>query len=346
MTYAPAWTQQNASGRLEPAVDRVRAVSAAELADAVNRRRRLTYREAHDYSPQITAGLPVRLTTLATAEAPPLDNLRDALAVHVLEPPPGGLGGDPPTPAAMEWLWPEPDGDEGKVIVPAGAGAGEVALPAKLNGTEDWTDPAPSAGTTPIRAVHWNELRQAVEWLRRGRWVLPVYLTAGVFSVLPDTPWTGDAVANNGTNELRAVGFALLRTGDDPPRGLTDVTVLDATGLELTADLDCKIEAYRCKRPLDFVADPPTWNEYAPASDLAWQSPGGTGPDDAERIGTLDLSAGEPSALTGPALASACQAMVGGAEQSFLFRRADTGPETVGLIAWLTVAFELNAPPN
>jgi len=41
-------------------------------------------------------------------------------------------------------------------------------------------------------------LRQAIEWIRRGRGRLPVYLPAGIFSMLPNTPWIGDSVGATG----------------------------------------------------------------------------------------------------------------------------------------------------
>ena len=50
----------------------------------------------------------------------------------------------------MEWLWPEGDADEGKVLVSGaeGVGEGEVGLFQKLSGTDHWTDAVLSAGAT------------------------------------------------------------------------------------------------------------------------------------------------------------------------------------------------------
>jgi len=345
VSYAPAWVNGNASGRLEPATHWVRACDAAELAAAINRRRRLTYQLEQDFSSQIGAGLYVREATVASAAAP-FDNLRDGLAEKVLSAPTGTLGGEPPTPAALDWLWPLDDGDEGKRIVAGEAGAGEVNLFDKLGDTDDWTDPVLAPAASAVRAVHFNELRQTVEWLRRGHWELPLYLAAGLFSPLPDTPWIGESIANDGTNELRAVGFAILRTDEAPPRGLTNVALRDAGALELTADTDCTVQVHRCLRAIDFVADPPTWNEYDPSASAAWTAPGGAGAGDAVLIGSLALTADTPGALTGSPLAAALQAMIDGAEQNFLIRRSDTGPETVALTGRLLVEFDLNAPPN
>jgi hypothetical protein len=80
----------------------------------------------------------------------------------------GGLGGHPPSPSHMRWLWPEADADEDKPITLADPPpAGEVNFFAKMNGTGSWTDLIP-AGTW-LRALHLNKLRWSCETLRRGR---------------------------------------------------------------------------------------------------------------------------------------------------------------------------------
>ena len=346
MPYLATWTNGDAQGRVAPAVHRIRLSDAQELAEAINRRRLLTYQAAQDFSSHVAAGKRLREPTFDSAVAPPLDNFRAALAEKILSAPLGTLGGEPATPAAMDWLWPIADGDENKRIVAGEAGAGEVSLFDKLNATAGWTDADLLAAVSPVRAVHCNELRQAVEWLRRGRWVLPVYLATGLFSPLPDTPWIGELIANNGAQELRTLGMAILRTVDDPPRGLCGVMARESCSLAVTADADCQVEVYRCKRTVDFVTDRPTWNEYDPSASAAWASPGGAGADDAAWIGSVSLTAGVPGYLTGAALAEAVQAMVDGAEQNFLLRRADTGYETITLTAELTVEFDLDSPPN
>ena len=246
----------------------------------------------------------------------------------------------------MDWLWPVADADEDKILVARNAGPGQVSLLNKLNGTEDWSDPALTAGQDPIRATHFNELRQALEWVRRGRWELPIYLSAGIFSSLPDTPWIGGSIANNGMDELRSIGFVRMRTADTPPLGLTDATVRSSTILELTTDVSCQVEVYHCLRPIDFTDDAPTWNEYDPSASAAWSAPGGTGAGDATYIGTLTLTAGTAGALSGAALVAAVQDMIDGAEQNFLVRRSDTGYETIAVSGRLIVEFELDGPPN
>ncbi len=348
MPYQPAWTYGDANGRLTPGVHRIHLADPAEIAAAVNRRHRLTFRSADDFSGDLYAGAPVRVRTYASAQPPPYLNLRTALASAILEPEPGGAGGVPASPEAMCWLWPEQDGDAGKVIVndaQSAPSAGEVGLFDKLNTTSGWTD-APGAGLTHVRAVHLNELRRVVEMLRRGRWTLPLYLPCGLFSPLPDTPWIGDSVANNGADELRAVGHAVLRAGGAPELGLTNVTARDATAVELTADAACTVEVYRCLRAIDFDADPPTWNEYDPSGPAAWSVPGAGGAADATLLGSIVLAADTPGALTTPALQTAVQAMIDGGEQNFILRRADAGAQTIVVQARLIVEFDLDSPPN
>jgi hypothetical protein len=173
-----------------------------------------------------------------------------------------------------------------------------------------------------------------------------VYLAAGIFSTLPDTPWPGGQVANNGLDELRTLGFSVLRSGDDPELGLTGVTVRGSSALQLVADTDCTVEVHHCLREIDYDQYLPTWNEYDPNQSLAWTQPGGLGAGDSTPIGSVSLTAGVPGELSNTALADALQAMVDGAEQSFLLRRQDTGSETVEVSALLVVEFDLDTPPN
>lgn len=346
MTYTPTWANSNAQGRLEAGVHSIRDDDPAELAEAVNRRRRLVYLLGQDFSSQIGASKDVRAATVATQTPPPFRNLRENITEKILSPAIGGLGGTPSTPQAMDWLWPVGGGDENKVLVASDPDTGQVGLMEKLNGTQDWTDPTITGEQTFVRAIHFNELRQAIEWIVRGRWRLPVYLVGGIWSYLPNTPWIGDSIANSGTDDLRSVGFVVARTADTPALGLTGLTVRSATGLDVTADTDCQVAVYRCLREIDFAADPPTWNEYDPSASGAWATPGGTGSGDADYLGSLDLTADVTAQLSNAALTSAVQAMIDGAEQNFLIRRSDTGPETVGMLVELVVEFDLDSPPN
>jgi len=190
--------------------------------------------------------------------------------------------------------------------------------------------------------VHFNELRQSVEWTHRGRWTLPIYLPVGIFSMLPDTTWIGQAVANNGVVDLRSLGFCIISTDDSPARGLVDVTVRSGSFLTITADRACTIEARGCLRQIAWQSDKPTWNKYAPNANKAWDSPGALGAGDSTAIGSVALTADQPGTISGPALVSALQAMIDGGEPNFLLRRTDTGPTTVNVTAEVTVEFDLD----
>ncbi len=347
MSYDPTWTNGNTSDRLDAGVHSVCLVDAQEIDASINRRRLLTYQNEQDFSSHLYGGAFVRQSTVATASSPPFDNFRDSLAEKILSPPFGTFGGVPPSPISMVWLWPVAGADVDKIIVSGGGsiGEGQVGLFQKLNGTNHWTDQTLSEGNTSIRNVHWNELRQATEWIHRGRWELPVYFAVGIFSIVPDTPWVGGAIANNGVDELRTIGFAVIRTEDTPAKGLTEVTVRSSSKLELTADLDCTVQVYHCLRPIEFITNRPTWNKYDPGGG-SWSSPGGTGSGDATLIGSVSLTANTPGTVSGAGLTSALQAMIDGAEQNFLARRSDTGALTPQLTGTLTVDFEIDTPPN
>lgn len=331
MSYQAEW-DNGSGGRLTGGQDWLRPSDAEEMLAAVNRRRLLTFQDA--------------LAAALLPSATPLGMLRASLASDILQPPVGVLGGDPVSPAAMVWLWPEADGDEGKAIVGGAPGQGQVGLFDRLNGGAGWTDASVVGGH--VRAAHWNELRQAAEWIRRGRWRLPLYLTGGLNSIVPDLAWFGGAVGRNGLGELRTCGFAWCTgiSSSGEATGLRDIDVLNASRIEVTADCDCELGVSRCMRAIDFVNDPPTWNQYAPASGGDWETPGGWGNGDAESIGTIQALSGQAAVLTGAAVAAAFQAVVDGAQPNFAFRRLDDGPETVSLMAWLEVEFELRSPPN
>ncbi len=173
-----------------------------------------------------------------------------------------------------------------------------------------------------------------------------INFAGGLFSILPETPWLGEHVANNGANELRSVGFAQLQPGGEATLGLTDVTIRTTSELEITADADCSIEVYHCKRPIDFVGDPPTWNEYDPSASASWDTPGGLGAGDATYIGAMSLAGQTPGALSGAALQSVLQTMVDGGQQNILVRRSDSGSETIFISGRLLVEFTSTARPT
>lgn len=347
MTYSPSWTQADASGSVTDS-HFVRATDVAELAEAINRRRRLTYQDEQDFSEAVAAEGWISRLLISHAGPPPYASFRTNIQTDLLNAPAGALGGQPASPESMRWLWPIDDGDLGKQIVNGftGVGPGQVSLFDKLNGGDEWTDPALLAGATPVKAVHVNQLRRAVQWLRRGRWVLPVYASVGLYSAWPDQSWFGQQLYNSGGDELRSVSFVRLATDESPARGVSGATVLDTTALTITADTSCTVEVYRVKRSIDFDGDLPTWNEYAPSTSSAWSQPGGLGAEDAAWIATVACPADTPTTISGPDLSGSVQAMVDGEPQNLLFRRSDAGAGVVTFSAALAAEFELTTPPN
>ncbi|MCJ7545030.1 MAG: hypothetical protein MUP47_10815 [Phycisphaerae bacterium] len=339
MAYNPSWTNGNGSGRLVAGEHHVSLIDAQEIADAINRRRILTYQATQDFSSHLYSGAPVRASTIDTAGTPPFHNFRTALTVTVLIPPPGSMGGDPATPTAMEWLWPINDGDEGKVIK-SGLSTlppGTVGLLPKINGTNNWTDPALEEGVTYIRTAHFNELRQAVEYIRRGRWEMPVYWISGLFSLEPDTPWTPGFVAHTSTAELRNCGYAVIRGGVSYQYGLIDVTARASSVFEITADRDCTVEVRLIFIDIDWE-DPPCWNS-------PWTAPGGL--VDSVSMGQIELTAGVPGQLSGPDVAAGFQYAINfPGKQGYLIRRMDTAWESVAVSSRIIVEFDLDSPPN
>ncbi len=180
----------------------------------------------------------------------------------------------------------------------------------------------------------------------------PVYYSAGIISILPDTPWIPEAIANNGSDELRAIGFWIDGYGGEPPATgpLGRVIVLDSSRIYLTAESDCSVAVYRClRREMNLATDPPTWNDYVPSDGKAWSSPGGLGSGDAESIGSISLTAYEEGYITGSAVANALQAQIDannfpyqGILGLFTLTRIDTSPYNIGITGRLLIRFNLD----
>ena len=58
------------------------------------------------------------------------------------------------------------------------------------------------------------------------------------------------------------------------------------------------------------------------------------------------MTADEDNYISGSAVAGALQTMIDGAEQNFMIRRSDTGPETIMITGRMEIEFDLNVPPN
>lgn len=347
MSYTANWVNSDAQGHVTAGVHNVKLSDAEELIDAINRRRLLTYRGEQDFSTEIDSGQWIDKSPVSSSSAPPFDNLRSNISSSILSASPGSLGGSPASPTAMDWLWPLSGSDEDKVIVNFMPDTGEVSLFQKLNSTSNWTDPTLTAGASSIRAVHFNEMRQSIEWIRRGRWEMPIYFTGGLFSLIPDTSWFGELISHTNALEIRTVGFANLRTSHTPVRGLVGVTIRASSYMELTVDMDCTVEAYRCLRDIDFADDSPTWDEFAPDGGQGWATAGGIGTDDSVYIGSVNLLANTSGTISTAALQTSLQAMVDGSPQNFLLRRGDAeqnGP--IVITGNLVVEFDLDSPPN
>jgi hypothetical protein len=167
-----------------------------------------------------------------------------------------------------------------------------------------------------------------------------------MFSILPNTPWIGQSIANNGSDELRAVGLIAPGQVERPVGGAAWGGGQARARLVLIADADCRVEVFRCLRALDLVRNPPTWREHDPGAGAPWACPGGTGPGDAEAIGQADLRAGAIGRLAGAALGPVLDAIRDGRRVHFLIRRGDTGTRTVAVAAELVIEPGPDHPPG
>ncbi len=312
MAYNPSWSN-GTGGTIVSPDHHIELIDAEEIGDALDRRRRIAFWSGFDFSGDLFEGAYVKGSTFGS--------FRSKIVSDVWGANYGALGGSPPTPLAVDWVWPISDGDQGTKLTGA-------FVFDKLNGTGAWGSSA--SDRAPIEALDINELRQAIEWTRNGDWQLPIYTTAGILSTVPNMPWIGDVIANNGTDELRSVGWAVVYYDD---RGIQNATARSSK-VVVSVDIACTVGVYHCQYPVDFD-NPPTWNN-------PWSSPGGLA--DSTLIGTASCSPGSPGTISG--VSTAFQAMLDGSEQNFLFRRMDTGTETITMTAIFHANFELNTPPN
>jgi hypothetical protein len=137
----------------------------------------------------------------------------------------------------------------------------------------------------------------------------PIIFRDGAFSVLPDTPWIGACIANDGHSELRAIG-----TADCP----------GARGLELRADADCVVAVDAIDAREQNARSPRTWNDLlrTPTSHL----------------GCAALSAGQPFELHGESVGRVLAAAANGDVLELAIRRLDHARGTVLVAAQLLAA--------
>jgi len=363
--YTPNWSNANVAGLVDSTLYHRRA-DLAELADAINRRRLLVIQTPFDYPPVLNARPYVSQYAiddgLDSPNQPPYEYalaMRNGLVgpgSSILNALPGmdGYLPGPANPISLNWLWPEADGDENKIIRSwqSSPSPTEVGLFNRLNGTTTWTDPTLMPGQFG-KAVHVNELRRVVAMLRRGRWTLPIYWRAGMLSDLPDLTWIPDTLGNDGVDELRSVGGVRFHVDRVSGRhGLHGVRALSASltfTLSFTGSATCEVELRHVLRPVTFLDnDGPSWTYYRRASKLPWAQPGGAGVGDSVAIGgAITVSAGVPVVVNDASLLPAVQAMLDETAPSFfMLRQLDVGKSMVAISnATITVDFELASPP-
>ena len=121
-------------------------------------------------------------------------------------------------------------------------------------------------------------------------------ISVGIFSQMPDTPWIGWSVANNGQHELRCV----IRI----PSHIID---LHKRGLMIIAEEPCKLEMWSI---IGQTNETTTWNSRQKGS--PWQAF-----DMVSQLIDHDVS---DMTVT-----------LGDGDQNLIVRRADIGPETIAV---------------
>ncbi len=308
MAYNPSWST-GTGGRIVSPNHSIHLVDAEEIGDALDRRRRIAFWSGFDFSADLFAGAYVKGSTFGS--------FRSKIVSDVWGANYGALGGSPPTPLAVDWVWPIDDGDKGTKLTGA-------FVFDKLNGTGSWGSSV--AAKASIEALDINELRQVIEWTRDGDWELPNYNTAGILSSVPDTPWIGDVIANDGVDELQSVGWAVVHFDD---KGIQNATARSSS-IVVSVDTACTVQVYHVDKYVDFD-NPPSWNSFG----------GLTG---CTSIGSASCSPGSPGTISGAS--TALQNMIDGSYQNFLFRRSDTGVETITFSAVFHANFTLDTTPN
>jgi hypothetical protein len=361
-TYNPAWSNANSTGLVDSTCFHSRS-ALDEIAAAINRRRLLVLQNPFDYAsllnPRPFISQYVIDDSLELSPADNAPNFRQAIIQRILGASPGqDIAYMPTNPTSMVWLWPLADADENKTIVTwlGSPSATQVGLYNRLNGGSTWTDYNLDVGalvTQDARAVHVNELRLALEWLRRCRWTMPVYGWYGLVNSMSGTPWMSGIFGADGANDVRAVFGPRLHI-EHPnglPLGLHNVRPLSAS-LSLTSSQSCVVEVRQILRPITIgVNGMASWDFHNNATQSPWAQGGATGPGDSEVVcGPISMTANVPLVLdihnTAGWLTMWQSMLDQNSPPYFLIRRLDTGPTLMNLSnASVTLDFELNSPP-
>ena len=160
-----------------------------------------------------------------------------------------------------------------------------------------------------------------------------VWQVGGILSIMPETCWHAGLVANAGRAQLHSV---VAIEAERPPGS---ARIGRVSCLRITACEDCRLAVLRCLRPLD-ATDRPTWRAARRRAADNWSLPGAGGPDDAELIATVSLSASRAAALTGDELVRALAPLAGGEPAWLILTRADREPNVVSVavecdVQWL-----------
>lgn len=332
MSYDPNWENPSSGQRVVARQNNVMLCDVREFAPAINRRRLLMYLSQGGYYGRSAAGEFIRVDPLVACSPNGDSGIRDGIA-SLIDLQSGMSGVTPSAEWAYNWLWPVADSDENKIIGYQDDGQ-FVNIFARLNDGTGLTDSGAGVGSY-IRAAHVNEMRQMIEWLRRGRMLSKIHLPIGIVSMYPDEPWVGGLLGNTGDDELLTIGYANLCDAADPAHGLANVNCLASSRITITAEYNCTVEAYHYTRPIDMSQYDHTWNSL------------GGGLCDAVLLGSATLQAGVAGNVSGQAVSNALNAIAsGGGPAYFLLRRSDPSYETMYVQATVTAEFDLNSPPN
>ncbi|MBT3278752.1 MAG: hypothetical protein HN909_02695 [Phycisphaerales bacterium] len=312
-----SYLQQNETGRLDIS-HHARGEDLTEICSELNRRRTIYFTEPE----------PVPTPSGPISSDPPND-LRDD--IETLLAPRQAYG-------QQRWVWPLAGADENKpLVVHSTSNPDETGLLQQIGSTGyDWKR-APAEGDW-IDAEDMNELRLALEHLYRVRHIAGVSNFATLSDASPDLCFSGMIVYNNSVDgERRALGYFILRYGQDP-KGITPgVTILPNSILEIFAYNSCVVDVYHIPSEVPYDGTYPTWNNLDAST--SWTGGLGTG---ATLLGQVTCASMQLTPLSNAALISALQRVADDGEQfNLLFVPSGTHSSKVSLNLQLTVYYEL-----